>query len=192
MPYIPRFTTAGINGNPYWYNKNPYYAIGEGLPRTECYAWGRFWECSDINKHFENRPHLGVLDAYQWYGNSIDGYTRNQTWELGAVACFDYVDHNVLKGAVAIVEEVVYGDPYYGDIIICMPGTSDPNVPGDLLQWILQLSNNDIIDVYPYNYSDMTFQGYIHNPITGGSLDPPINFKPWFAKTMLYKKREQI
>ena len=50
--YIPRLTADGIRGNPYWYSRNPFYNAGYGMPNCTAYAWGRFWENSDINHDF--------------------------------------------------------------------------------------------------------------------------------------------
>ena len=38
--YVPRLTSAGMRGNPYWYSRNPLYLAGYGLPNCTCYAWG--------------------------------------------------------------------------------------------------------------------------------------------------------
>ena len=188
MSYTPRLITAGVSGNPYWEsNKNIFYANGIYLPRSETYCFGRWWELADANRHFENKPHLALLDAYQWYNYAHDGYTRGNTPQLGAVACFDYNNHSVLKGAVAIVEELV-SDPVLGDIAVCISGIVDEYDTTRFQTWYLDQHTNDIIDVYPYYYTDMTFQGFIYNPHTDGTLDPPLLFKPWLAKAIIDRR----
>lgn len=190
MPYIPRLITAGIQGNPYWYsNRNIYYADGWQLPEMTNYCYGRWWECSDLNKHFENKPAFDIRAAYRWYAHTADGYQRSQTPQLGAIACFDYANHNIANGLLAVVEEIT-NDPVMGQVAICCNGRPDDDDQTRLQQWYIQLPTNEILDVYPYDWEDATFQGYIINPITGGSLDPPtIPFKPWMAKRILYRRK---
>ena len=190
MPaYIPRYTNNGVVNNPYWYSRNPYYAIGEGLPRSECYCFGRWWENSDLNGHFQNRPRLGILDAYLWYNNVIDRYQRGQVPDLGAVACFNYNDHSVLKGAVATVEDIEY-DSFFGDYVVHMISGSvmDPYQPSHYFKWWFLENDHTQGDMYPYDLEDFTFQGFIYNPITGGGQNPPRSFKPWMAKVLLNRR----
>ena len=70
---------------------------GEVMPNCVGYAWGRWYEISDI------RPNLSRGNAQNWYGYTQDGYERRKTAvNLGAVACF--VGGNI-GGHVSIVEE---------------------------------------------------------------------------------------
>lgn len=88
MSFTPRTTSDGIVDNPYWYSRNPFYLAGYGMPNCTAYAWGRFWEISDPNVEYINRPTLGTGNAGTWYAVD-DGYERGQTPKLGAVICFD-------------------------------------------------------------------------------------------------------
>lgn len=95
--FVPRLTSNGMHGSKYWYSdKNPFYPAGYGLPNCTCYAWGRFWEISDV------LPHLPTSDGGQWWFD-VSGYDVGQTPQLGAVACWD---NPVGAGHVAIVEEI--------------------------------------------------------------------------------------
>lgn len=95
--FVPRLTSDGMQGSKYWYsNQNPFYPAGYGLPNCTCYAWGRFWEISDV------LPHLPTSDAGQWWYD-VSNYEVGQTPQLGAVACWD---NPAGAGHVAIVEEI--------------------------------------------------------------------------------------
>lgn len=148
--YIPRLTDEGIKGSYYWYDGNPFYLAGYGLPNCTCYAWGRFWEISDINKNYENRPNLSTADAGKWFSHTSDGYERGNTPKLGAVACWS--DNSGGAGHVAIVEEIKEN----GDIVVSQSG------------WGLRLfwtSNKYVSN--GYSYTGKTFQGFIYNPFAG-------------------------
>ena len=103
MSYTPRLDSNGIQGNFHWYNQNPFYNAGYGMPNCTCYAWGRFWEIGDPNSTGEHRPNLPTGNAGTWFANAGD-YERGQTPELGAVICFS--DNYGGAGHVAIVEEI--------------------------------------------------------------------------------------
>ena len=40
VAFVPRLTRDGMQGNPYWYSRNPFYLAGYGLPNCTCYAFG--------------------------------------------------------------------------------------------------------------------------------------------------------
>lgn len=40
VAFVPRLTSDGMQGNPYWYSRNPFYLAGYGLPNCTCYAFG--------------------------------------------------------------------------------------------------------------------------------------------------------
>ncbi len=169
--YIPRLTSAGIRGNPYWYSRNPFYQAGYGLPNCTCYAWGRFWENSDINADFSNRPTLSLGNARDWFGHTSDGYERGNIPALGAVACYN----NPRGGHVAIVEEI--HDNY---LLVSESGynsfyfrTSRIGVDGDY--WPM---------------ADDVFQGFIYNPITGGG--GWLYKRPWLWKKELYNREQWL
>lgn len=167
-PYNPRLSDAGMYGNPYWYSRSPFYP-NDGLPNCTCYAFGRWWECSDINHDFSNYPNLCTGNAEDWF-NYNDGYARGTAPALGAVACWADGPFSGL-GHVAIVEEI-HPD---GSITV-----SDSAWNG----WYF-----DTHVFYPPDYlpaAGYVFQGFIYNPITGGGPGP---FPPgWWKKVWMYKK----
>lgn len=159
--FIPRLNSKGIKDNPYWYSKNPFYLAGYGLPNCTCYAWGRFWEISDPDNDYSNRPTLSTGNAGQWYSYTQDGYTRGSIPKLGAVACFS--DDTGGAGHVAIVEKIKPN----GDII-----TSNSAYNGSFFYTQTLYASKG------YSYSQRTFQGFIYNPFAhheGGGDDPTKN-----------------
>lgn len=169
--YVPRLNDNGIVGSPYWYSQNPFYQSGYGLPNCTTYAWGRWWEVSDPNNQYINRPNLSLSDAGQWFGYTQDGYERGQTPKLGAVACFSRNGGG--SGHVAIVEEIQPN----GDI------TTSNSAWQSTFFYLSNLSASN-----GYNTSNYTFQGFIYNPFAsqgggggGGGDDPtPTNKKKGF------------
>ena len=102
MPYVPRLNGNTTYRNPYYTTRNPLYQAGYPMPNCTCYAWGRFWENSDVNGDFSNRPRLSTSDAYLWW-NHNDGYARGQTPALGAIACYSGGIYSG-KGHVCVLE----------------------------------------------------------------------------------------
>ena len=171
MAYIPRLTSAGMNGNPYWYSRNPFHNAGYGLPNCTCYAWGRFWENSDINGDYSNRPNLSTGNAEDWWSYTADGYNRGNTPDLGAVLCLADGPFSG-EGHVAVVEEILPNGN-----IIC-----SNSAWGGAYFYLTELS--------PPNYlpaSGYVFQGFIYNPQTGGGggwtpAKRAYLFKKWWWK----------
>ena len=150
--FKPRLTSDGIEGSKYWYsNKNPFYASGYGLPNCTCYAWGRFWEISDINGDGSNVPTLPTGDAGTWFEN-VSGYETGTKPRLGAVICWS--DNSGGAGHVAIVEEIKGN----GDIVVSQSGYESS------LFW-----TSTIYASNGYSYTGKTFQGFIYNPFAGTS-----------------------
>lgn len=152
MPYIPRLNGDSTYRNPYYTTKNPLYQAGYPMPNCTCYAWGRFWENSDINGDFSNRPRLSTSDAYLWW-NHNDGYARGQTPALGAIACYS-------------------GGIYSGKGHVCVLERNNGNGT-----WLVSESawngyyfraSHSISANGDYGYGGYHFQGYIYNPIVGG------------------------
>lgn len=158
--YVPRLTSDGMEGEQYWYSGNPFYNAGYGLPNCTTYAWGRFWEISDLadgTKDYSNKPTLPTSDAGSWWGY-VSGYETGQTPKLGAVICWD----NGGNGHVGIVEEIAEN----GDITVSQSGWDSSYF------W-----TNTKLASQGYSYNNYTFQGFIYNPhVTsgggGGSSDP--------------------
>lgn len=175
-PFTPRLSSDGMRGNPYWYSRNPFYLAGYGLPNCTCYAFGRFWEISDVTKNYSNYPALSTGNAEDWYGYTQDGYERGQEPKLGAVACWADGPFSG-DGHVAIVEEI---DPDTG-IITC-----SNSAYGGAYFYITHLSPPDYLPAAGY-----VFQGFIYNPYTGGS---PwwSGVKGWIFKRSLWHKEEAL
>lgn len=166
--FTPRLNDNGMLNNPYWYSRNPFYPE-YGLPNCTCYCWGRFWECSDPNVEYINRPTLSLANAREWYGYTADGYQRGQTPQLGAVMCFDGGVQGL--GHVCTVEEI-YSD---GSVL-----TSNSADGGTYFY----------LDTYPpdYSHSVYRFQGFIYNPYV--SPTPPV--PPTTSKPFLYVNKRKF
>ena len=140
-------TEAPETTNNYYYNNNPFYNAGYGMPNCTAYAWGRFWEISGT------RPNLSTGDAENWWDNS-DGYSRGQTPKLGAVACWRAGSVSVSSdgsGHVAIVEQINED----GSII-----TSNSAWGGSIFYRETVTKSSGY-----YIGSSYTFQGLIYNPV---------------------------
>ena len=169
--FTPRLNSDGMIDNPYWYSKNPFYLAGYGLPNCTCYAWGRFWEISDINKDYSNKPTLSTGDAGGWFGKTSDGYERGQVPKLGAIACWSGGD-----GHVAVVEEIKEN----GDIVVSQSGWESSYF------WTnTKLAENG------YSYNERTFQGFIYNPYVTSVIPTPttIIMKKHKYKFVLFNRR---
>lgn len=180
-PFVPRLDDDGIMGNPYWYSLNPFYMAGYGLPNCTCYAWGRWWECSDPDRTYTNPPRLSTGNAEDWYNYTADGYQRGQEPQLGAVICFADGPYSG-DGHVAIVEQINAD----GSII-----TSNSAYGGSY--FYTQTLN-------PPNYLPATgyvFQGFIYNPNAGGNPWPwpphgNNNIKTWLMKRWLWQREQEL
>lgn len=173
--YTPRLNSNGMDGNPYWYDRNPFYLAGYGLPNCTCYAWGRFWEIADIDHDYSNRPTLSTGNAEDWYGHTADGYDRGQTPQLGAVICFADGPFSG-DGHVAIVE-LINED---GSIV-----TSNSAYGGEYFY---------TQTLRPPNYlpaAGYVFQGFIYNPFAGG-IPIWIRKKIWLFKRALWHREEDL
>ena len=172
--YQPRFTSRGIRGNPYYYNRNPFYIAGYGMPNCTCYAWGRFWESGDVDHDYSNRPNLSTGNAEDWYGHTADGYQRGSTPQLGAVLCLADGPYSG-DGHVAIVEEIMPD----GRII-----TSNSAYGGSFF-YTQTLSPPNYLPVSGYH-----FQGFIYNPNGGGGIG---GFKRiWMLKKWLWRREQEL
>lgn len=98
--FTPRFSSAGMQGNPWWYsNGNPFYASGYGMPNCTCYAYGRY---AEIAGEFKDLP---TGDAGEWYDNVSTDFQLSVYPQLGAVACYASRSGSY-AGHVAIVEQI--------------------------------------------------------------------------------------
>lgn len=144
--FTPRLTSDGISGSKYYYNDNPFYQSGYGMPNCTAYAWGRFYEV------LGSKPALSLGNAEDWYSYS-DKYERGATPQLGAVACWrrgSVGDDSDGAGHVAIVE-VINAD---GSIV-----TSESGWNSDFF-WTTTRYNDGNWGAS----SAYTFQGFIYNP----------------------------
>lgn len=155
VSFTPRLSSDGIEGEKYWYSGNPFHIAGYGLPNCTCYAWGRFWEISDLadgTKDYSNKPTLPTSDAGKWFGQ-VTGYKTGTTPKLGAVICWS--DDSGGAGHVAIVEQILDN----GDIVVGQSGWGASNI-----FWTSTIYKSN-----GYSYTGKTFQGFIYNPhVTSG------------------------
>ena len=100
--YVPRLDSDGIEGNPMWYDENPFYQSGYGVPNCTAYCWGRWYELlgeppdlplGDGNSWFPTAQEMGVYDTGAYPGSEP---------ALGAIIC-TYYD---IGGHVAVVEQI--------------------------------------------------------------------------------------
>lgn len=175
-PFVPRLSSNGMYNNPYWYSRNPFYLAGYGLPNCTCYAFGRFWEISDVNRDYGNYPALSTGNAEDWFGYTQDGYERGQEPKLGAVACWADGPFSG-DGHVAIVEEI---DPDTG-VITC----SNSAYGGEYF-YITHLSPPNYLPAAGY-----VFQGFIYNPHSGG-VPWWSSGKAWLFKRSLWHREEEL
>lgn len=154
MANFVKRTTAPDESNSYYYENNPFYQSGYGMPNCTAYAWGRFYELSGT------RPTLSLGNAEDWY-NYSDGYARGRTPKLGAVIVW-------AKGAVG------NNDDGAGHVAIVEQINADGSIVTSNSAWnstlfYMQNIGND------YSLSGYTFQGFIYNPVNfgSGSFTPP-------------------
>ena len=176
VAFVPRLTSDGMQGNPYWYSRNPFYLAGYGLPNCTCYAWGRFWEIGDINHDYSNRPTLSTGNAEDWYGYTADGYERGQEPRLGAVACWADGPFSG-DGHVAIVEEI---NPDTGVI------TCSNSAYGGSYFYVTHLSPPNYLPAAGY-----VFQGFIYNPHSGG-VPWWYGNKAWILKKWWWHREQEL
>lgn len=176
VAFVPRLSSDGMQGNPYWYSRNPFYLAGYGLPNCTCYAWGRFWEIGDINHDYSNRPTLSTGNAEDWYGYTADGYERGQEPRLGAVACWADGPFSG-DGHVAIVEEI---NPDTGVI------TCSNSAYGGSYFYVTHLSPPNYLPAAGY-----VFQGFIYNPHSGG-VPWWYGNKAWILKKWWWHREQEL
>ena len=171
MAYVPRLNTDGMANNPKWYRSNPFYQSGFGLPNCTCYCWGRFWEISDPNNEYINRPILSMGNGKEWWQWNIDNniYEYGQEPKLGAILCFTPGAGSTANGHVATVEEI------YSDHIVT--SNSDWNGRYFYTETLYPDANGK------YHHSSYTSQGFIYNPWAEQPVPPEEKKKkeqfPW-------------
>ena len=140
--FIPRLTSDGIEGNPYWYDYNPFTLAGYPLPNCTTYCWGRWYEITG------EYPELPLGNANTWFDDAKEmGKKTGQTPQLGAIICMWYLGAG---GHVAIVEQI--NDD--GSIVVSESG------------WKSWFFNTETL--YPPDYrptwapSEYRFQGFIY------------------------------
>ena len=179
VTFVPRLTSDGMVGSPYYYSLNPFYNAGYGLPNCTAYAWGRFWEESDPDRTYANPPTLSTGNAEDWWAYTADGYERGQTPQLGAVICFADGPFSG-DGHVAIVEEILPN----GDIVC-----SNSAWGGSYFY---------LTTLHPPYYlpaSGYIFQGFIYNPNAGGGDPFPGksgSLRLWLMKKWLWNKEAEL
>lgn len=157
MAFTPRLNDNGMTTLRFYQPQSADNPFEKDIGNCTWYAWGRFYEEGEP----QTRPRLSLLDAYNWYGYTQDGYQRGSTPKLGAVICYSGGNYSGL-GHVAIVEQINSD----GTIIV-----SESGWQGYYFRTRVADPNNQ----YPYsNPTDgYTFQGFIYNPnVTGGNVPP--------------------
>ena len=175
--FTPRLNSHGIYLSKYYYDDNPFYQSGYGLPNCTCYAWGRFYEISNVYPST-----LSLNDAGQWFPETVSEgvYNTGQTPALGAIACYSKAG---AAGHVAIVEQI-HDD---GSFTISQSGYYRPiaSYPPDTHNYFW----TDVCDANTKKSSWMgsyDFQGFIYNseqPVT------PLP-KDWIAKNAYLSRAE--
>lgn len=152
--FVPRLDTSGMYQSRYYYSDNPFFQSGYSLPNCTCYAWGRFYEISNV------KPSLPLGDGGDWYPDAIAAgiYKVGQTPQLGAVACYSMTGR---AGHVAIVEEIKPN----GDFVISQSNYTRPIAPypPDTDGYFF----TDVCDATSKKsawLANFTFQGFIYNP----------------------------
>jgi len=168
MEFTKRLTPPSTSNN-YYYKNNVFYNNGYGMPNCTAYAWGRFYELTNI------RPKLSTNNAENWF-NYNDGYERGTIPKLGAIICWQKGEIGSRDGAghVAVVEEV-YSD---GSILTSNSAYNGTNF------YTQKIPNNYEL----YNY---TFQGFIYNPINFSTEEDVVN-KTKLLQTELNKYNENL
>lgn len=172
--FTPRLSKDGVNGSRYWYSDNPFHQSGYGLPNCTCYAYGRFWEISDLangSQDYDRKPTgLSLGDAKRWFSEST-GFETGQEAKLGAIACWEG-DDSSYAGHVAIVEAIDEA----GNITVSQSAWTDTNrTESNSLYFYTSVRNKS----NGYNYSNANgaariFLGFIYNPfVTSGGGDTP-------------------
>jgi surface antigen len=174
--FTPRLSKDGVNGSRYWYSDNPFYKSGFGLPNCTCYAYGRFWEISDLAnglKDYDRKPEgLSLRDARHWITES-QGFETGSEPKLGAIACWRG-ETTAYAGHVAIVEEIKEN----GDIVVSQSAWTDTNRNESNSLYFYTSTRTK---ANGYNYANNSgalriFQGFIYNPYvyqSGGGGDTP-------------------
>lgn len=99
MSFMPRLSSSGMSGNPWWYSSgNKLYASGYGLPNCTCYAYGRY---AEIRGAFAPLP---TRNAGYWFDLSTR-FQRGDTPALGSIICY-YDPTGNRAGHVAVVEVI--------------------------------------------------------------------------------------
>lgn len=156
MNYVPRLSSAGMVGSPWWYSSgNPYYTPEYMLPNCTCYAYGRY---AEVRGAFHDLP---PGNAGQWYAPAtMDalGLRYGSTPQLGAIACwYDPTEH--YAGHVAIVEEIKDLQ-----IITSNSGYKRPAAASDTGFYVQRV--NPPYNLYYHSGYPYTFQGFIYNDAT--------------------------
>lgn len=148
--FTPRLSKEGMLNSKYWYsNTNPFYPSGYGLPNCTCYAWGRFWEISNVI------PTLPTGNGGEWW-DSVLGYEKGANPALGSVLCL-YQPNGA--GHVAIVEEI------HADYIVTSNSGYSRNPGGyndPLYFWTER--NYKSHNYVPSWATGYRLQGFIYNP----------------------------
>ena len=191
----PKVATGNIDMNPYWLSEehgglNPFYGlgqpnlkcVGDTLPNSTSYAWGRFYEI------LGDTPTLSTGKLETWYTDTADGYQRGQEPKLGAIMCWKgttsaNTDGKDGRGHLAIVEKINAD----GSI------KTSESAFGDQRYWWTTTRLKGIDGNWGQDSSVYTFQGFIYCPnvSTGGAVGDYISKSQLVTKNKYLKKVEQ-
>ena len=176
--YTPRLNSQGIDGNPHYESRNPFYLAGYGMPNCTAYAFGRAWEIADPNNQYINYPPLSTGNADSWY-NHADNWPRGSTPALGAIACYSGGIFSG-DGHVCVVEEIDTANNR------CRVSESAYNGYYFRATHFIGMDGS-------YGYGGYHFDGFIYNPFAGETPGPgpgPVEgFDIWKFKPLIYKKK---
>ena len=172
MAFTPRLSSAGMQGNPWWYSAdNIFYAAGYGLPNCTCYSYGRYAEARG------DWADLPSGNGGDWY-DAATGFQRGPTPALGSVICYTSPSGQ-WDGHVAIVEQINQD----GSIV-----TSNSAYNGTYFWTATVRPENGYLEAWmaPPN-RDYVCQGFIYNDI-----EPvPGEWGPWTLVNYLKRQRER-
>lgn len=177
--FYPRLSSKGIYLSKYYYGENPFHASGFGLPNCTCYAWGRFYEISNV------RPKLPLGNGGDWFLEAVNAgiYETGKAPALGAVACYSSTVGGA--GHVAIVESIEDN----GDFTISQSGYYRPiaQYPPNTPSYFWTDVCNATTKKAPWmgNYA---FQGFIYNP----EQPTPPGFKGGLPIWLLFKFKKGV
>lgn len=182
MAYIPRLSTAGMRGSPYWYSSLNTFYPRNGLPNCTCYAYGRWLEIAggDTSKMAGLlSTSYGTRHGGNWYRASPTLQAGTTNPQLGDIVCWSYPDYRKNGwGHVAVVEQIFpnyitvsasYASGTYFNTEPCYKSNSYK------CSWM-----------YPGGSHDYVLRGFIRMGGASGGIVPSINMPTDWVDTIDY------